>query len=176
MNILKPIVAVIILLLLGSCKEKQSDSNADLIGTILDKDIAIQVTMEGKTHTILQKDVQWKAVDFEKDTLELMFRAKDNPFELNLNTYSKDVVNNENATYSLSGKDNYKSAIGLNFLNAEREGRKIDRRIVFNKGTITIKNLSKNQLQMTFEGEAGPMMDFKNKNSFPVSGKVDINY
>ena len=138
--------------------------------------MAIEVNMEGKTYSILQKDIIAKEIDFEKDTLELMFRAEYNPFQLNLNFTNSDIMTKGSTTYSLTGIDNHKSDINLNFLNTERKGRTIDRRIVFNKGTITIEKLSKNELQMTFDGEASPMMDFKNENSFPVSGKVDVNY
>lgn len=176
MNILKPILVVTILIFFISCKEKHNEKTADVSGSVTNGNVAIQVTMEGKTHSISQKDIIAKEVNFAKDTLELMFRAEGNPFELNLNFINSDIITKGSGTYSLTGTDNHKSGINLNFLNTERKGRTIDRRVVFNKGTITIEKLSKNELQMTFDGEASPMMDFKNENSFPVSGKVDINY
>ena len=176
MKILKSIRPLIILVLLCSCKEKQNEKTANLTGSITDKNVAIQVTMEGKTHSILQKNILTKAVNFEYDTLQFLFQAEDNPFQLNLNLANTDIINKGNATYLLPEADSGNVIIDLNFFNGKREGRKIDRRIVFRKGTINIATLTKNKLQISFEGEGRPMMDFKN--SFPISiyGKVNVSY
>ena len=174
MKVLKSMLPYILLILVCSCKERQDEKTANINGIISGKDVAIQVTMEGKTHSILQKNILAKEVTFDNDTLQFLFRAEGNPFQLNLNLTNTDIINKGNATYVLPEADTHKVTIDLNFFNAKREGAKIDRRIVFRTGTINIEELTKNKMQMTFEGEGWPLLNRKNR--FPISGKINVTY
>ncbi len=173
-NTATKLLPFIITILLFACKEKQNEKTANLKESSSNRSVAIQVTMEGKTHSILQKNIVPKDVRFESDTLQFLFYAEDNPFQLNLNLTSTDITNKGSAIYAIPEANATNSSVDLNFFNGERRGKKMNRRIVFRKGTINIQKLTKNKLEMTFKGEGGGMMD--RKNSFPVSGKVNVSY
>ncbi|RPD96625.1 hypothetical protein EGM88_09690 [Aureibaculum marinum] len=179
LNVINRIATIIsftlfILVLLFSCKEKHNEKTSNINKSSINSDVAIQVTMEGKTHSILQKNIVPTNVQFKSDTLQFLFYAEENPFQLNLNLTSTDIVDKGKAIYTIPEINTPRIKVDLNFFNGEREGKKMNRRIIFRKGTINIKELTKNKLEMTFEGEGGGMMD--RKNSFPISGKVNVSY
>tara|TARA_R110002073_G_scaffold279026_1_gene442925 strand:- start:180941 stop:181462 length:522 start_codon:yes stop_codon:yes gene_type:complete len=173
---MRSILTFTILFLLISCKEtvKQNSDAETLKNTINEGNAAVQVRMEGKTHMLQQKDLNPIKGIFENDTLQFVFYTNDNPFQLNLNLNNTDLINKGSATYNIPEANAMKTKVDLNFFNTERAGKRMNRRIIFRKGTVTIKQLTKNNLQMTFEGEGGGMMD--SGNNFPISGKVNVSY
>jgi hypothetical protein len=130
--------------------------------------------MENQTHTLDQKDINPVGVTFKNDTLQFVFYTNDAPFKLNLNLNNTDIINKGSATYTIPEANAEHTTVDLNFYNAKREGKSANRRIVFRKGTIHIKKLTKNTLQMTFDGVGGGMLDFDN--NFPITGQVNVTY
>ena len=75
--------------------------------------------------------------------------------------------------YTLPQDNAEKIRIDLNFFNHERPGLAMNQRILFSEGTVEIKEVGPNHLQMSFNGKGHPMMDRK---SFPIEGSVDFSY
>jgi hypothetical protein len=170
---MKTIFKFLVVILLFSCNEKSQKSLAYNSNDL--EENAIHVEMENKTFGIQQKNLEpIKKTLFKKDSILLIFWEDDNPLKLNFNLFNTDILDTGSATYTIPDVNAKKQMVDLNFYNKDRDVKSTNRRIIFKKGTITITKLTDHQLQMTFEGEGSGIMEY-NK-TFPISGKVDVNY
>lgn len=175
------IIVVMSTILFFSCADNAKSAknsfneSTDISKTLVDnKNVAIQVQMEGKTHTILQRDLNPNRITFENDSLQFVFYTNEHPFKVNFNLNNTDIINKGTASYNIPEANALKTKVDLSFFNNAREVKSMNKRIIFRKGTISISKLSNRQLQMTFEGEGSGVMEY-GKN-FPISGKVNVNY
>ena len=160
-------------MLLFSCNNETK--NTALVNTTnKDTNAAVQVTLEGKTHTITQDDLEAINVSFDDDILQFTLYQEGNPFQLNLNLNNTGLLTKGSESYKIPDANAMKTKVDLNFFNADRDVKSMNKRIIFRKANIEIKQFTKHKLEMTFEGEGSGMME-RDKN-FPISGKVNITY
>lgn len=168
----------ILTVLFISCKEnpKDTDSLLDASANQLTiNEYVIEVSMEGTVFQIKQQHLEPNSKSiFKKDSIFLEFWEAGNPLKLNLNLTNSSILETGTATYKIPDANAPKIKVHLNFYNADRDTKSMNKRIIFRKGIIEIKKLTNNELQMTFDGEGSGMMEY-GKN-FPISGKVDVTY
>ncbi|RMA58797.1 hypothetical protein [Ulvibacter antarcticus] len=163
----------LLLLLLISCNQNHKNEIAKLSGN--SNNNAIEVYMEGRVFQIKQENVEPNSKSiFKKDSIFLEFWENGNPLKLNLNLTDTNILEKGHATYIIPDANSPEIMVDLNFYNANRDTKRMNKRIIFRKGIIEIEKISDTQLQMKFEGEAGGMLNFDN--NFPISGKVNVNY
>lgn len=135
---------------------------------------SVSITMEGKTYVL--KDLDWRAckASFENGEIQYLFRMDGSPVSLNLNFPTQAILEKSSATFQIPEANSPKTVIDLNFYNSERESSRMNKRIIFRKGTIQIDKLTKNSLKMSFEGEGGGMLE--SKKSFPITGEISVEY
>lgn len=159
--------------LLFSCKNAEKKEVAASTGE-LSGNFAVEVTMENKVFHIEQENLLPVKRTFAKDTILLLFRADENPFQLNLNLTNTNILDKQKAEYKVPGVNSGNIKVDLNFFNADRNVKRTNKRIVFKKGIITIKKLTANKLEMTFTGEGSGMIE--RDGNFPISGKINASY
>lgn len=138
---------------------------------------AIVLTVDGKTRTISAADREADGIVLDEYPIKTLFRTKaDNrPFEINLNFYEEGILDLLPITYTLPEDNLNEVKIDLNFYDLEREvERNMQRRLVFDTGTITIHELGAGSIRFAFEGEVHELM--RDENRSPVSGSVDVSY
>ncbi|MBW8200941.1 hypothetical protein [Flagellimonas abyssi] len=156
-----------------SCKNDQKKEVAASTGE-LTGNIAVEVSMENQVFHIEQENLLPVKRTFAKDTILLLFRADENPFQLNLNLTNTNILDKQKAEYKVPGVNSGNIKVDLNFFNADRNVKRTNKRIVFKKGIITIKKLTANKLEMTFTGEGSGMIE--RDGNFPISGKINASY
>jgi len=156
-----------------SCKNDQKKEVAASTGK-LTGNIAVEVSMENQVFHIEQENLLPVKRTFTKDSILLLFRADENPFQLNLNLTNTNILDAQSAEYSIPDVNAGKIKVDLNFFNADRDVKRTNKRIVFKKGTIKIKKLTENNLEMTFTGEGSGMTE--RGGDFPISGKINVSY
>jgi len=159
--------------LLFSCKNAEKKEVADSTGE-LTGNIAVEVSMENQVFHIEQENLLPVKRTFAKDTILLLFRADENPFQLNLNLTNTNILDKQKAEYKVPDVNSGNIKVDLNFFNADRDVKRTNKRIVFKKGTIIIKKLTENNLEMTFTGEGNGMTE--RGGNFPISGKINVSY
>lgn len=156
-----------------SCKNGQKKEVAASTGK-LTGNIVVEVSMENQVFHIEQENLLPVKRTFTKDSILLLFRADENPFQLNLNLTNTNILDAQSAEYSIPDVNAGKIKVDLNFFNADRDVKRTNKRIVFKKGTIKIKKLTENNLEMTFTGEGSGMTE--RGGDFPISGKINVSY
>lgn len=172
MNILNLFVAIGIFAFVA-CKNKDPERTV-----VTDPEAAIVLTVAGNTRTISADAREQDVIDFNDYPIKTVFRKKgqdDLQFEINLNLYDTNVRRKVPFTYTLP-KDNLMDVVvDLNFFDFEWETEnRMNKRLVFREGQITIHELSEDRIRFGFDGNAGEMLNFEEV--FPVSGSVDVVY
>lgn len=94
-------------------------------------------------------------------------------FEINLNVYDDGILQNVPITYTLPEANREAVVIDLNFFDYERETKsRLNKRLVFREGTITIHELTREKIHLEFNGRGGEMMN--REVLFPISGRVEV--
>lgn len=155
------------------CKQQEDNEIAQNRSSLSEP--AITVFMESKVYTIQQNNLEppIKSV-FKKDSIFLLFWEDKNPMQFNVNLTGLDLLSSEKATYKIPESNIPKIKADLNFFIANRNVKRMNKRILFKKGIIEIKKITNSKLQLTFEGEGCGMME--RGNLFPISGKINVNY
>lgn len=183
MNLIKITLTISILTLI-SCNNSKNEKAENLLETKTVKSISdepIVFTIDGKTRTISANERVQDTLNFNEHPIKTLFRKKhavkdDNKFEINLNFYEKDILDKIPITYTLP-QDNFGGnvKIDLNFFDSGRKVEKsMNKRLIFEEGTITIYELSKDKIRFDFEGVAHELMNNQSRSS--VSGSVDTDY
>lgn len=160
-------------ILLFSCKNGQKKEVADSTGSLAGNH-AVEVTMENQVFHIEQENLLPIKQTFTKDSILFLFREDENPFQLNLNLTNTNILDDQKAEYIVPGVNSGNIKVDLNFFNADRDASRINKRVVFKKGTVKIKKLTENNLEMTFTGEGSGMTE--RGGNFPISGKINVSY
>ncbi len=183
MNLIKITLTISILTLI-SCNNSKNEKAENILETKTVKSISdepIVFTIDGKTRTISANERVQDTLNFNEHPIKTLFRKKhavkdDNKFEINLNFYEKDILDKIPITYTLP-QDNFGGnvKIDLNFFDSGRKVEKsMNKRLIFEEGTITIHELSKDKIRFDFEGVAHELMNNQSRSS--VSGSVDTDY
>ena len=170
----KQIVLLSFLILIIACQDKKAKTDVNSKQKISSNTAAVQVTFEGKLHTIEQGDLQPNLVAYIDKEIRFALWQDGNPVQLNLNI-KNDILEKGSGEYNIPEDNSPKIKVDLNFFNSKRKVSSItNKRIVFRKGKIVITQITEHKLEMTFEGEASGMTE--REKSFPISGKVNINF
>ncbi len=160
-----------ILLISTACNNTQKQKDTVSVNKLTDN-YAVEVAMENQVFRIQQKELLPVKTRVTKDSILLLFRADKNPFQLNLNLIHTDILSKQKTTYSIPEANASKTKVDLNFFNRDRDVSRINKRIVFKKGTVEIKKLTRNKLEMTFKGEGSGITE--RGGNFPISGKINV--
>ncbi|MBU3822953.1 hypothetical protein KO566_12855 [Flavobacteriaceae bacterium XHP0103] len=171
---MKKTIVLLLVTLSFCCKNNSSGNQAVAEIGATDEKAAVVLQMEGETYTILQENLQPIKVDFNNGDLQYVIWQDGNPVQTNVNITDADIKTNGAATYSIPEDNSPNIKIDLNFYNQDRDASRMNKRIVFRKGIVSIKKISEYALEMTFEGEGGGMM--KSSESFPIKGSINIIY
>jgi len=164
----------------GSATQENKDptlkNNQTINTTPVSSKAAIGLTIDGKTRTISLEERISDTFDFAAQPIKTMFRksGEDRQFEINLNIYDPKILSELPATFSIPEANMPPHvAIDLNFFDFERKVEKsMRKRLIFEKGTITIHEFSKEKIRFEFEGEAHELMNTEGRSK--VSGWVEV--
>ena len=131
----------------------------------------VVVSMEGVTHELTTLNWEHSTVTLLDNEIRFYLTQDDHPVSLNFNLSGTDILETGSTVYELPEANQGSAAIDLNFFNKNRESSRMKRRIVFNKGTIAIEELTPTSLRMTFKGAGNPLTDSA---KFPIEGSVDV--
>ena len=167
---MKTLIAMLITITLISCKEaKTKDSLASNSSSTL----IMTVEMEGVVHNFKSIDWSRSTVDFGTDVIHIELLEEGNPVSFNLHVHDMGILEKSSGDYTLPDDNKTGPTIYLDFFNKEREGKPANRRIGFINGEIKINQLSKDKLEMIFDGEGNGMLE--TSDLFPIKGSVDVN-
>ena len=183
MNLIKSTLLISILTLI-SCNDSKNEKAENLAETITIKNndnASIVFTIDGNTRTISANERVKDTINFNEHPIKTLFRKTHtvknaDKFEINLNFYEKDILDKIPITY-IFPQDNFGGIIkiDLNFFDSGRSVEKsINKRLIFEEGTLTVHELSKDKIRFDFEGVAHELMSKENRS--PVSGSVDVKY
>jgi hypothetical protein len=157
------------------CKNKSQDNataKASVSKTV--SDAAVFVEMEGDIYTMQQKDLNPLTLNFEENNLNFSLYTNESVVQVNFLLKDVDILNEGFKTYAIPEDNVIDIKADLSFYNKNRNASRLNKRVVFRKGTIQIKEITNHKLVMIFKGEASGVTD--SKNSFPISGSIHINY
>lgn len=172
MNTIKLVMAASLIAFISCNKDQDGDVDEDI-----DPNAAIVLTVDGKTRTINAGDREADVINFDEYPIKTLFRKKGDgqQFEVNLNFYEHDILEKIPITYTLPEDHHDQVKIDLNFFDLERQVEtSLNRRLVFDKGTITIHELGADGIRFDFDGEVYELTNDDSRSS--VSGRVDVRY
>ncbi|MFZ1807156.1 MAG: hypothetical protein WAU36_08045 [Cyclobacteriaceae bacterium] len=163
--------SLLVVVLLFSCSGGKSGGGEEAA----QQDAAeMKVSLDGTLYVTEKVDWQSSHANDVDDQIQFLLWHSEDPVQLNLNI-NKDVIAKGAATYTIPEDNQPNILIDLNFFNAESKAEKrMNKRVLFRKGTIEFIQLSDHALQMKFEGEGSGMME--REVSFPISGEVNVTY
>lgn len=184
MKFLKTACCLLAVLLLVSCNNasqtESSQAPTDTAPQKSDSSDPIVVTIDGVTRTISADKRVADEVNFDESTVRYLFREKTAKgekarFEVDFAFSDKDSLADLPKTYDLTENPALHSIASLSFMDYEREvERSLNKRLIFNKGTITVHELSKDKIRFEFEGEVHELRNDQNKST--ASGHIHVNY
>src|SRR5690606_35850839 len=96
-------------------------------------------------------------------------------FEVTFVFSDRDALADLPKTYDLIEEPTLQSVASLSFIDHERKVDKpSNKRLIFNKGKITLYELNRDRIHFEFEGEVHEMMKMDNRSE--VSGRVAVNF
>lgn len=183
MNLLKTLLIIFAFTLIScnnSTQKETSENHAEPKNTKSNSKDPIVFTIDGKTRTISANEREADVVNFEKSPIRYLFRkktAKDEKpqFEIDFAFSDKENLGDLPKTYDLTANPALHPIASLSFVDYERKVESsTNKRLIFNRGTITIHELSSDKIYFEYEGEVHELMN--NQNRFPVSGQVNVSY
>ncbi|TXD82097.1 hypothetical protein ESY86_15625 [Subsaximicrobium wynnwilliamsii] len=169
------LLSCFVLLLCFNCKDANTKLTANHnTSPKLDDGYAVTVTIQGKAFGIHQKNLESQKATISNDSILFELWEDGNPLKLNFNLFNTDILSKGEATYKIPDANSGQVKVDLNFFNGDRDTKRMNKRILFRKGTISISKISENELKMTFDGEGSGIME--DGKTFPISGKVDVNF
>lgn len=179
MNSIKILLTFTVLVLVScnSNPKKESTENGSVTLSI-SKD-PIVLTVDGNTRTIAEEDRATDLVNFDETPLRYTFRKnrseKGKGFEVTFAFSDRDGLSNLPKTYDLIENPTLQSVASLSFMDYERKvDKSLNKRLIFNKGKITLFELSRDRIHFEFEGEVHEMTKMDNRSE--VSGRVAVNF
>jgi hypothetical protein len=134
---------------------------------------AVAVSIDGKALGLETIDWAGSKAKITADAISLALSEKDNPLKLDLEVLEIGILAKGAATYVLPLAGKGEVAIDLSFIDSTRPGLAMKQRVLFSEGSIEIKAVTANSMQMTFKGAGHALMDNK---TFPIEGSVNITF
>lgn len=174
--VMKNVLLLVSVLFLINCKNNDSKETS-MLADKASASAAVILHMEGKTFTMQQKDLNpQQKLDFDEDQLQYMFYTNESIVSINFNLTKTDILNTAPITYTIPDVNAGPIKVDLSFFNKDRKtSRRTNKRVVFKKGAITIKELTKNNLNMEFTGEGTGVTEASDTH-FPITGTINISY
>lgn len=173
MKLFQTVIALALLPFI-SCSSKSPEETA------VDPDAAIVFTVDGMTRTISADEREADVVNLDESPIRYLFRKRivkgeKSQFEIDFVFSDKNNLADLPKTYDLNDNPTLQSIASLSFMDYERKvERSTHKRLIFNKGTITIHELSEDEIRFEFEGEAHELTKMENRS--PVSGRIHVRY
>ena len=173
---MKQLLIILGFTLMLGCKETPKDTLAANTNsaTAITLDEGVIINMDGKTYVLPQDELFPVNVKTQSDSLNYALRTNKSDVSLNLNLINTGIIKKKSHAFKIPEDIKKSFLIGLSFFNKSKDVSRLNKRIVFRKGTIDIKEVTESTLKVIFEGEGSGMRDIKN--SFPISGSVNIKY
>lgn len=170
---LKSIPIVLSLYIVMACNN--TSHKQDIAFNTKNTEAAIHVIMDGEPFGITQEQLEPNMkTKFQQDSILLVFWKDGYPFKLNFNLFNTNSLKTGSATFKVPESNAKKQLVDLNFYHADRDTKRINKRIVFRKGTIVLTKIDEHNLQMTFDGEGSGILE--SGNNFPISGNVNVTF
>ncbi|MBV6642724.1 MAG: hypothetical protein KI791_18545 [Cyclobacteriaceae bacterium] len=135
----------------------------------------VTVSMEGKDHVMSDLPANESNVKIDGSKYQFLFRhGEASSVQINLNLTDPDLMSAGAKTYQIPDSNNPNILVDLNFFDTKRESSRMNKRIIFRKGTITIESFTKDKLVMKFDGEGSGMME--RDGNFKISGTVNVSF
>lgn len=182
MNLIKSTLLISILTLI-SCNDSKNEKAENLAETITIKnsnDTPIVLTIDGKTRSISADEREADVANLDESPIRYLFRKRTikgekSQFEIDFVFSDEENLFELPKTYDLTEDPSLHSIASLSFFDFERKVEKSsNKRLIFDKGTITIHELSSDKIYFEYEGEVYELMN--NQNRATVSGRVNVNY
>lgn len=183
MNLLKTLLIIFAFTLVScnnSTQKETSENHAEPKNTKSNSKDPIVFTIDGKTRTIKASEREADVANLDESPIRYLFRKRtvkgEKPqFEIDFVFSDKENLSELPKTYDLTKTPSLHSTASLSFFDFERKVEKsTNKRLIFDKGTITIFELNKDKIHFEYEGEVHELMN--NQNRFPVSGQVNVSY
>lgn len=174
-------ISVLAFISCNSNLQKESADNSSGINTISSNTKApIVFTIDGNTRTISSEDRVADVANLQETPVRYLFREKrtknEKPrFDITFVFSDKENLADLPKTYNLTENPALQSIASLSFMDYEREVEKsLNKRLIFNRGTIIIHEITPNSIHFEFEGEVHELAN--NENRSPVSGYIQVRY
>ncbi|HTO35329.1 MAG TPA: hypothetical protein VLZ72_03765 [Flavobacterium sp.] len=183
MNLLKTILIIFAFTLVScnnSTQKETSENQTEQKNTKSNSKDPIVFTIDGKTRSISDNKREVDVANLDESPIRYLFRKRTikgekSQFEIDFVFSDKENLSELPKTYDLTEDPSLHSIASLSFFDFERKVEKSsNKRLIFDKGTITIHELSSDKIHFEYEGEVHELMN--NQNRFPVSGQVNVNY
>ena len=138
-----------------------------------DSNNAVAVSIEGKALGLATVDWTGSKAKITADGISIALSEKGNPLKLNLEVLEAGILAKGSATYTLPLAKKGEVAVDLSFIDSTRPGIAMKQRVLFSEGSIEIKSVTANSLQMVFKGTGHALMDQK---KFPIEGSVNVTF
>ncbi len=150
-----------------------STSSPDLNTVSPDSNNAVAVSIEGKALGLATIDWTGSTAKITADGISLALAEKGNPLKLNLEVLQTGILAKGSGIYTLPLAKKDEASVDLSFIDSTRPGIAMKQRVLFSEGSIEIKSVTANSLQMVFKGTGHALMDQK---KFPIEGSVNITF
>jgi hypothetical protein len=170
-------VLLLIVIFLTACQSENAAENpseqAEKAALAPDSNNPVVVSIEGKALSLANISGTGRKAKVTADRISLALAEKDNPLKLNLEVMDAGILARGSASYVLPLADKGDVSIDLSFIDSSRRGLSMKQRVQFSEGSIEIRSVTANSLQMVFKGTGHALMDQK---KFPIEGSVNITF
>ncbi|MCB2048600.1 MAG: hypothetical protein KDE32_10280 [Novosphingobium sp.] len=128
--------------------------------------------MEGETLSLANIDQRDDAVSDVDGERRYFLMSDGSPLQVNFNIKLDAIPASFPATFTLPADNNPNIKVDLNFFNQDRDSSRMKKRIVFSEGSIEVRAMSENALDISFKGAGHPLGAMKEM--FPVEGRVSF--
>ncbi len=168
---------MLLVVFLTACQSENSTENpseqAEKAALAPDSSGSVAVSIEGKALSLATIDWTSSKAKVTADAISLALSENGNPLKLDLEVMEAGILAKGSATYTLPPAKKGEAAVDLSFIDTTRPGIAMKQRVLFSEGSIEIKSVTANSLQMVFKGTGHALMDQK---KFPIEGSVNITF
>jgi len=168
---------LLLVVFLTACQSESAAENpaeqAEAAALAPDSSNSVTVSIEGKALSLTTIDWTGSKAKITADAISLALSGKGNPLKLDLEVLETGILAKGSATYVLPLAKKGEASVDLSVIDSTRPGIAMQQRILFSEGSIEIKAVTANSLQMVFKGTGHALMDQK---KFPIEGSVNIRF
>jgi len=132
----------------------------------------VTVKMEGAVLTIPEADWQVSKIETVDGELRYELSGQESPLTLNLNVRQDALPTRFPAAFTVPDDNIPAIKIDLNFFNRDRDSQAMRKRIIFSEGTINVRAMGPNTLDISFSGSGHPLM--ASNEIFSIEGRASV--